>query len=164
ALSRVALTMAVTGHAPAAVASLASGVAPTRWAWRLIAPAVAGTAILGGLIGLAGRGSPSSTGEPKRAEGVDTAAPVRLDHGSGALAVAIARSGQIATAGTGPEVRVWNPEGKPATRYEVPQGAAAIAFAPEGRLLAAAGFDGMVRLWDTASGELRHTLPGHGDS
>jgi hypothetical protein len=40
----------------------------------------------------------------------------------------------------------------------------ALAFAPDGRSLATAGYDGSVRLWEVPSGKLRHTLSGHGEA
>jgi WD40 repeat protein len=38
---------------------------------------------------------------------------------------------------------------------------AAVAFSPDGTSLAAACSDGVIRLWDVASGDLRHTFSGH---
>ncbi|MEL7357908.1 MAG: caspase family protein [Cyanobacteria bacterium J06560_6] len=39
-----------------------------------------------------------------------------------------------------------------------------VAFSPDGQTLASAGSDQTVKLWDTASGNLRQTLTGHEDS
>jgi WD40 repeat protein len=42
--------------------------------------------------------------------------------------------------------------------------AESVAFSPDGRLLAAGGYDYTVRLWDVESGEQIAVLPGHGDT
>jgi len=39
-----------------------------------------------------------------------------------------------------------------------------VAFSPDGKFLVSAGADATVRVWDTASGRLRRTLIGHGDT
>ena len=39
----------------------------------------------------------------------------------------------------------------------------AVAFAPDGKILASASHDTTVRLWDTQSGAVRQTLKGHSD-
>ena len=39
-----------------------------------------------------------------------------------------------------------------------------MAFSPDGKTLAAAGHDGSVRVWDAKTGEVLHTLTGHGDT
>jgi WD40 repeat protein len=44
-----------------------------------------------------------------------------------------------------------------------PQGVLAIAFSPDGTVLASASRDRTVKLWDTRTGELRRTLFGHTD-
>jgi WD40 repeat protein len=42
-----------------------------------------------------------------------------------------------------------------------PQRVAALAFSPDGRILVTGGADHLVRLWDIASGQLRHVWSGH---
>jgi len=36
-----------------------------------------------------------------------------------------------------------------------------VAVSPDGTWLASTGFDGTVRIWDTSTGQTRHTLTGH---
>jgi WD40 repeat protein len=55
--------------------------------------------------------------------------------------------------------------GKLLRRFPDPAGASAVAFSPDGRLLAAGSFAGTVSIWDVASAQKRRTLPGSvGDS
>src|SRR5205085_2230789 len=39
-----------------------------------------------------------------------------------------------------------------------------LAFGHDGKLLASAGYDRSVRIWDAGSGQLKHTLQDHSDS
>jgi WD40 repeat protein len=55
--------------------------------------------------------------------------------------------------------------GKLLRRFPDPAGVSAVAFSPDGKLLAAGSFGGTVSIWDLASAQKRRTLPGSvGDS
>jgi RNA polymerase sigma factor (sigma-70 family) len=148
---------AVVGAASPAVAALA--VEPrTGWGWPMAVVAV-GVAVTTGVFALNVQPPPDP---PRAAVPPVVAPPVRLAHGSAVLAVGVAADGWVATAGPGAEVRVWKADGTPAAKCGFPGGSSAVAFAPGGKVLAAAGYDGDVRVWDAATGALRHTLGGHG--
>lgn len=150
----------VTGTAPAAVAQLAA--AAPRWGWYLGAASVVGLLLAGGAVALTMWSAPPVP--PPNPETVSEPATVKLAHGSEVLTVAVSPDGAMATAGPGAEVRLWKPDGTPAARCALPGGGAAVAFAPDGKALSAAGYEGSVRVWDAQTGELRHTLTGHGES
>jgi WD40 repeat protein/Flp pilus assembly protein TadD len=76
----------------------------------------------------------------------------------------------LATAGTGPRIRVWDatpaPDGKervkPLREWRSPAPMVfGLAFSPDGRLLASADTDGVMRLWDVATGRLVRECHGH---
>src|SRR5205085_11355880 len=60
-------------------------------------------------------------------------------------------------------VRLWDAkDGSPAWAQADPAAAVwAVAFAPDGRTLASAGADGLIKLRDVATGAVRQTLAGH---
>lgn len=153
-LARTTLA-AVGGTASPAVAALATE-SRTGWGWPLAA--VAGLAVAGGGFALNVQPPPP---DPPRAQAT-TAEPVRLAHGSAVLAVGVSSDGSMATVGPGAEVRVWKADGTPGAKCAFPGGGSAVVFAPGGKALAAAGYDGDVRVWDAGTGALRHTLGGHG--
>ncbi|MEQ8789561.1 MAG: c-type cytochrome domain-containing protein [Pirellulaceae bacterium] len=79
--------------------------------------------------------------------------------------VAFSRDGERIVAGSSNagagQVRVYAVEdGKEQMKIEIPQGGIfAVAISPDGKRVASGGFDGLVRIHDTASGELLHEFP-----
>jgi RNA polymerase sigma factor (sigma-70 family) len=160
----------VAGTAPAGVAALA---AETGSGWgRLALATVAGLTAAGVLLAFGSwfRVEPIP---PIKPPAPDHPTAVSFAHGSEVLALAVSGSGLVATAGPGPDVRIWKADGTLAAKCSLPGGACAVVFAPDGKTVAAAGYDGTVRVWEVpsarpeglaATGTLRHTLAGHGDS
>ena len=158
ALARAALD-AATGAVPAGVAELTAGAAPLRvgrWAVGL-----AGASVVAAGLVAAGMWEPPPVATPPVVAQPES---VRLAHGAEVLAVAAGPGGRVATAGGGPDVRVWAADGTAVARCPVPGGAGAVTFSPDGRRLAAAGHDGAVRVFDPATGAWLHTLDGHGEA
>jgi WD40 repeat protein len=57
------------------------------------------------------------------------------------------------------QITLWNPTGE--RLRELKQNARSIAFSSDGQRLAAAGSDGIVRIWQVATGQLLRELKGH---
>ncbi|HKB03510.1 MAG TPA: sigma-70 family RNA polymerase sigma factor [Gemmataceae bacterium] len=146
------------------VAELARGISIGGFGrWKTVAGV--SVAVTLGTVLLMIPGDLPGNPDPRPKEAAARPATVRLDHGSSVLAVAASSRGLIATAGTDAELRLWNLDGSPAGRCAGHAGGVtALAFAPDGRMLASAGYDGAVRLWDVPAGTPRHTLSGHGEA
>jgi WD40 repeat protein len=61
------------------------------------------------------------------------------------------------------EVKLWDAitARERVTLLQVPHFIYALAFSPDGRVLATGGSDGRLELWDLVTGQRRHTLAGH---
>ncbi len=89
--------------------------------------------------------------------------PVRsLKHAAGVNVIRWSPSGDRIAFGTrsGLELFSW-PEGARLRRTPEAGDTRAVAFSPDGRRLATGGYDGMLRIRDVASGEVRQTLAVH---
>jgi WD40 repeat protein len=80
--------------------------------------------------------------------------------------IAFSPDGNFLAAGTGnasSELVMWErATGKQVRRFQgLRQPLASIAFAPDGKTLAASEVHGLIRLWNVADGELRRELKGH---
>jgi WD40 repeat protein len=90
----------------------------------------------------------------------------------GAVAtMAISADGTLIAGASSRGVAIWNTDSVPRfkgrarkpDRYLGPSGQLAdLAFSPDGSLIAAAGLDTTVKIWNPRTGDLRHTLSGHG--
>jgi hypothetical protein len=80
--------------------------------------------------------------------------------------IALTPSGQTAACVSGTQVEMWDLESGQRLRAFTCADAGngtAVDISPDGRLVISAGYDGKVRLWDTATGELLETYTGHRD-
>jgi WD40 repeat protein len=108
-------------------------------------------------------GAPS--GEPLLLipDAVDDCSVEALAFQPGGGLLAVAGIDWMATGGDDGEVVLWHLEEKRPV-LSLHGGATAIAFHPEGRLLACAALNRSVRIWDVVEDRIRQELPGHQDT
>jgi WD40 repeat protein len=83
---------------------------------------------------------------------------------SGPVIALACHGGVLASAGTEPKVFLWEmPGGKPRQTLDAGSRVRSLAMSPDGKLVAAGGEDGAVRLWETATGTAGARLAGHTD-
>jgi len=83
-------------------------------------------------------------------------------HDGAVTAIAIAPDGRVATGGDDATVRLWL-DGESTARWTVDDWVTDLAFTPDGAILAVAMQNGVVQLWDVATGEMLAAFDAHDD-
>ncbi len=84
------------------------------------------------------------------------------DHGTMIARVAFDRDGRRFATVAGKSTRIWaRPAHDPPHLCEDTCDVSSLAFSPDGTTLVTGNQQGMIRVWDTATGQLRDTLKGH---
>jgi WD40 repeat protein len=82
--------------------------------------------------------------------------------GSAVAALAVGKSGLIASGGANGAVQLWRADGRRAAKLTGHTDAiTSLAFSPDGRLLVSGSADRTARIWDVETGKLVHALTGH---
>lgn len=102
-------------------------------------------------------------GDPLPPGAIARLGTTRLFHPLFVSGAAVAPDGNLAAVVTGGEVYLWHlPTGKLVRRLQPDkEHVRALAFAPDGKMLALAGNDGVLRLWNVERGIMAQRLKGH---